>query len=464
LVPAHRSVPKPLPQAAGKAGTAVAGDDLDIAFAEEALPAIPARLSLGQMIREFLDFRMLTVERRIRFDLALLRKRIHVLEGFIKAFDALDEIIKIIRKSEGRVDAKNKLMDRFGLSEEQVDAILDLRLYRLAKLEILVIRQELAEKQKEASKLEALLKSDGKRWAIIKGELESIKAAYGDKRRTKIAGVIDEPEFAAEDFIVAEDAKVLLTQQGWIKRVREVKDLAATRTREGDSLLAAVAGSTKATVALFSNLGGCYVQRIVDVPATTGHGDAVQKFFKLADGERMIGMMSLDPRVLDVPAPSADGEPQPPYAVAVTKGGLAFRFSLSAHREASTKAGRRYCKLNEGDEVLFVSVAQDRDGVVAITSAGHALAVKVEELALLGSAGKGSMLIKLDGDAKVVGAALALAARDSLVAQTAKGKDVEFTYRAVLGKRAQVGTPLSKRDGFVRLVAAPLTIPSLESN
>jgi DNA gyrase subunit A len=457
--------PDPIPPKKGAQQVGAVEDDGEgPGVKEEVLPAIPARLSLGQMIRHFLDFRMLTVERRLRFDLGKLKKRIHVLEGFVKVFDALDEMIRIIRKSDGRADAKKKLMTRFELSEEQVDAILELRLYKLARLEILVIREELAQKQKEASAIETLLKSDGKRWNIIKGELGEIKAAYGDKRRSKVVGSTDEPEYAAEDFIVAEDAKVVLTQQGWIKRVREIKDLGATRTREGDSVLAAVAGSTKSTIALFSNMGACYVQRIHDVPATTGHGEAVQKFFKLADGERIIAMLSLDPRVLDVPAPEEGGEPLPPYAVAVTRGGLSFRFSLSAHREASTRAGRKYCKLNPADEVVFVSVVGEKDGVIAVATDGHALGVRVDELALLSGVGKGSMFMKLDDDARIAGAGVALSARDSVTAETNKGKLIEIHYKGVLGKRAQVGQAVIRRDSFVRVVAPPPAIPTLETN
>src|SRR5262249_9943659 len=276
--------------------------------------------------------------------------------------------------------------------EEQVDAILELKLYRLAKLEILVIREELEQKQKEAKALEALLKSESKRWALIKGELAEIKEKYGDKRRLKIGGGSDEQEYTAEDFIVAEDANVILSHQGWIKRLREVKDLATTRVRDGDGVLAVAAGSTKAMVAFFSNLGACYVMRIHDVPATTGYGEPVQKFFKMEDGERIIHALSFDPRVLDVPVAVESGEPQPPFCVAVTKQGLSFRFALSAHKEASTRAGRRYGKLNEGDEIVMVAVTGEKDGVLAATSDGHALGVPVSELALLSGVGKGSML------------------------------------------------------------------------
>ncbi len=438
------------------------GPDGEPLTPEESLPAVPERLSLGQMIRHFLDFRMLTVERRLKYDLWLVRRRIHTLEGFETVFDALDETIKIIRKSEGKADAAAKLMARFKLSEEQVDAILELKLYRLAKLEILVIQKELADKRGEASALETLLKSESKRWAIIKTELTEIKTQYPDKRRLKIAGQADEQEYSAEDFIVAEDAHVLLSQQGWIKRQREVKDLSATRVREGDYILSVVAGSTKTTIAFFSNLGACYVTRIHDVPATTGYGEPVQKFFKMEDGERIIAALSFDPRILDVPAPVEGGEPQPPFAVAVTRQGLAFRFSLSAHKEASTRAGRKYGRLNEGDEVVMVAVTGPKDGVLAATSDGHALGVPVGELALLSGVGKGSMLMKVDDDARVLGAVIAIGGNDSIVVETGKGREMSITYKSVLGKRAQAGSALIRRDGFARMVPQPPTIPSLE--
>ncbi|MCL2778408.1 MAG: DNA topoisomerase IV subunit A [Polyangiaceae bacterium] len=437
----------------------------ELLLPQETTPAVPERLPLGQMIRHFLDFRMLTVERRLRFDLAQLTKRIHILEGFATVFDALDETIRIIRKSDGKADAAHKLMARFALSEEQVDAILELRLYRLAKLEILVIREELAQKRKEAKALDVVLKSEAKRWALIKSELVEIKQQYGDKRRVKIAGADESHEYSAEDFIVAEDANVVLTTQGWIKRLREVKDVGTLRVRDGDSVLSVVAGSTKSAVAFFSNLGVCYVMRIHDVPATTGYGDPAQRFFKMVDGERIIACFSFDPRVLDVPPLGEGTEPLPPLAVAVTKGGLSFRFSLSTHRDASTRAGRKYGKLNEGDEIVMVAVAaKDDDGVLCVTSDGHALGVPVSELPLLSGAGKGSILIKVTGDARVLGAVIASAVSDSIVVETGKGKEMRITYRSVLGKRAQAGSAVVRRDGFARVVVPTPTATALEVN
>ncbi len=183
----------------------------------------PQRLDLKQMLVHFLDFRFDTVKKRLQFDLDQLEKRLHILEGFEKVFDALDEILKIIRRSEGKADAAQKIMKRFGLDEIQTDAILELKLYRLARLEILIIREEADKKRTEAKRIKALLRSDAKLWALVKSELLELKKEYADKRRTKIA-VAEEAEFSAEDFIVDEDAIVIVSARGWVKRQGKVKD------------------------------------------------------------------------------------------------------------------------------------------------------------------------------------------------------------------------------------------------
>jgi DNA gyrase subunit A len=425
--------------------------------------AAPKRLSLAEILRYFLDFRLRTVTRRIEFDLGELNKRIHVLEGFEKVFDALDEVIRIIRKSDGKADAAQKLIARFKLSEEQADAILELKLYRLAKLEILLVQKELGEKRAEAKRLGGLLGDPKRRWTLIKDELEEIKRRYGDRRRTKVVGSIDEPEYGEEDFIVAEDANVILSAQGWVKRVREVKDLSATRLREGDSVLAVVAGSTRAAVAFFSNLGGCYVCRIHDVPPSTGYGDPVQKLFKLDDGEKMVAMFSFDPRALDVPAPTEGAEePEAPFALAITRSGFGFRFSLRPHREPSTRAGRRFAKPKDGDEVLSVMPVGDDDTVVCASSDGHVLGVAAAEIPALAGAGKGAIVMDVDEGERLVGATTVLSADEKVTIETEKGTAKVVKVSEVLGHRAHKGASIVKRDRFARLQPAPLVVPSLE--
>jgi len=425
---------------------------------------IPERLGLGAMITHFLQFRMDTVRKRLVFDLEELRRRIHLLEGFDKIFDAVDEALKIIRKSQDKPDARAKLIARFELSEIQANAVLEMQLFKLAHLEIQDIRNELDQRRAEAKRIETLLKHDTKRWDLIKGELAEIKAKYSEKRRTKVVGNTDEPEYSAEDFIAAEDANVVLSSQGWIKRVRELKDLSSTRLRDGDSVLMAVAGSTRSSVAFFSNFGACYVARIHDVPATTGHGEPIQKFFKLDDGERIIACMSFDPRVLSVPDLQENSEPQPPFGLVVTRGGLASRFPLAVHRDPSNKTGRRFVKLNEGDEVVLVAAVGDRDGVLVAASDGVALGVAASDVPALSTAGKGAALIKLSEGERVVGAQIVVQKGETVQIETEKGKVIDATWGAVAGRRGDPGGSLVKRDRFARMIVPPPVAPTLTPN
>ncbi len=237
----------------------------------------PERLDLKQILWHFLHFRLEVVTKRLEHELAALKKRIHLLEGFETVFDALDEIIRMIRKSDGKADAAEKIMARFKLDAEQTDAILELKIYRLARLEILIIQKELEEKRKRARQITTLLKDEEGRWKLVRAELEEISTKYSDKRRTTIESDATEPEYTVDDFIVEEDNVVIVSRDGWVKRQKEVKDLSTTRLREGDSVLAAFGGSTRASCVFFSNFGVAYSSRFIDVPASTGYGEPIQK-------------------------------------------------------------------------------------------------------------------------------------------------------------------------------------------
>src|SRR5262245_49208503 len=180
--------------------------------------AVPDRLDLRSILQHFLDFRLEIVTRRLRHELENLRKRIHILEGFAIVFDNLDEAIRIIRASDGKADAAPKLITRFGLTEVQADAVLETKLYRLGKLEIKDILDELALRRKRAEEIEALLANEPALWKIIRGELNEIARAYGDDRRSKVDGPSEAVEYRAEDYIIDEDAWVIVTRDGWAKR------------------------------------------------------------------------------------------------------------------------------------------------------------------------------------------------------------------------------------------------------
>src|SRR5678815_2346267 len=155
----------------------------------------PERLDLKQILWHFLHFRLEVVTKRLEHELASLKKRIHILEGFETVFDALDEIIRIIRKSDGKADSAEKIMARFKLDAEQTDAILELKIYRLARLEILVVRKELAEKRKRAKEIGGLLKREKDLWQIVRDELEEIQKKYGDARRCELVGEAPEEDY-----------------------------------------------------------------------------------------------------------------------------------------------------------------------------------------------------------------------------------------------------------------------------
>ena len=397
----------------------------------------PERLDLKQILWHFLHFRLEVVTRRLEHELAALKKRIHLLEGFEVVFDALDEIIRIIRKSDGKADAATKLMKRFDLDDVQTEAILELKLYKLAKLEIDAITEELGQKTREAKRIAGILKDANKRWGIVKTELQELRDAHGDKRRTKLGGGGDEPEFSEEQFILAEDANVVVTRDGWVKRVRELKDPSQTRVREGDEVAWVLSGSTRENLVLFSNQGSAYVTRIHDIPPSTGYGEPVQKLFKFRDGEKIVGGLSLDPRL------GHAGE-----LVALSRKGLGLRFALDAHREVSTRTGRKFARPGEGDEIAFVLPVEAKDVVCVATEQAHVLLCRAEEINVLANPGKGVTVIKVGEGDRLIGAGIARGASERpLVVETAGGKTIEIGPRAYeVTSRGGKGRQMLKRS------------------
>jgi DNA gyrase subunit A len=415
----------------------------------------PERLDLKAMLWHFLHFRLEVVTNRLEHELEALKKRIHILEGFEKVFDALDEIIKIIRKSEGKADSAEKIMKRFDLDAEQTDAILELKLYRLARLEILVIQNELAEKRKRARQISGLLKDEDSRWKLVRDEIEEVQAAYGknDKRRT-IIEADEEVEFTADDFIVEEDNVVIVSRDGWVKRQKEVRDLSTTRLREGDSVLAVLPGSTRASVVFFSNFGAAYSARIIDVPASTGYGEPVQKLFKLRDGERIIAAFSLDPRAAGNITTRKEGVAPPVHAIAVTSDGYSLRFSLEPFVEPSTRAGRRYARPSDGVEVVGVAKISGPEIVIAATHDARAILCRADEVNYLSGPGKGVILIKLQSkDDHVLGFIASTGDRDLMRVETSRGSEQTIsTGKYEVTGRGGKGRELLQRGQFTRVI------------
>jgi len=436
---------------------------------ENAEAGRPERLDLKQMLWHFLHFRLEVVTNRLEHEFAQLNRRIHILEGFEKVFDALDEIIRIIRKSDGKADAAEKIIERFSLDADQTDAILELKLYRLARLEIQVIQTELREKRKRSLQIAGLLKDEEGRWKLVRAELEEIQAKYGnpklDPRRSLIEEA-EEVEYSPESFIVEEDNVIIVSRDGWVKRQKEVKDLATTRLREGDGVLAAAIGSTRATMVFFTNFGVAYTSRIVDVPASTGYGEPVQKLFKFKDGEKVIAAFSLDPRIARKIEARKEGDVPPVHAMAVTSDGYAMRFSLQGLVEASTRSGRRYARTADGAEVVMVSLTTGDETVIAATSAARAMLCPVEEVNFLSGPGRGVILIKIDfPEDKVIGALVSTGDRDLLTVETSRGAEqtISTTKYEIVGRGGK-GRELMQRGQFTKVIPNEVPLPTLETS
>ena len=418
----------------------------------------PERVDLHTALWHFLHFRLDVVTRRLEHELAALRKRIHILSGFAKIFDALDEILRIVRGSSGKPDAARKIIKRFDLDDEQTDAILELKIYRLAKLEIRLIRDELVDKRKRARQISSLLKDEEGRWKVVRAELVELQKQHGtakvDRRRTLIKPADDDVEFTEDDFIVEEDAVVILTSDGWVKRQREVKDLSTTRLREGDSVLAAVAGSARATVVFFSNFGVAYTSRIIDIHSSTGYGEPIQRLFKLKDGERMVSATSLDPRVTKKITPRRRGGQPPTHAVAVTTDGYSLRFSFELFLEPSTRSGRRYARPAADAEVVGVTAITGDEVMIVATEQARAMLCGVDEINFLSGPGRGVILIKLPkGGDRVIGFVASTGDRDLLTVETSRGgtQNISTAKYEVTGRGGK-GRELLQRGRFSRQV------------
>jgi DNA gyrase subunit A len=424
----------------------------------------PERLDLRSMLWHFLHFRMDVVTRRLQNEQEGLERRIHILDGFVTVFDALDQILKLIRKSDGKADAAKKIMAQYDLDAEQTDAILELKLYRLARLEILVLQEELADKAKRVKEIKRLLAEKGGRgrWAIVREELSEITNTYGktNKRRTLIQGVDDETEFSAEELIVAEDNHVLISADGWVKRQKEIKDPAQTRLREGDRVLACVAGSTRATVVFFSNFGTAYTARITDIPATTGYGEPIQKLFKLKDGESIVAAFSLDPRTIGA-LEEKEGYFPESYALCVSSDGYAMCFGLLPFLEPSTKSGRRFARPKGEARIVGVAIVSGNENLVAASRGRRALICTVEEVNYLSGAGRGVMLMKLSPDDVLLGFRATTADSEALLLKTSMGGTQKIStgqYEAT--GRGGKGREVIKRGAFVEVVLDPVKAPA----
>ena len=403
------------------------------------------QLDIKTVLQTWLDFRLQTVTRSLQFRKRKLDERIHLLEGYLAVLNSVDVAIKIIRQAKDRQDARDKLMKRFKLDEGQANAVLEIQLYRLAKLELQKIEDELKEKTKESKRLGKLLGQESLLWGEIKAELGTFIEAYKkDKRRTTILGSDEEHEYDPNALIKREDMHVVVTKAGRIKRQGRLEDLDKVRVQTKDAVEFVVQGSTMAPVLFLTSTGSCYTMRINDVPATSGFGEPIQAFFNFSDGERVIRVVSGDPRLL----------PDPSLGLVVAgSGGNLVRIPLEPFLEPSTKAGRRYAKLAKDERVVGVEVPEpDATSLIVASIRGRALEINLDEVPVVAGVGKGKRAILLEGkEDGLVGMTLG----KNLVVETTRGGTTSLTRRTVpQGKLGSKGKSVITRYYF-RAVVPP---------
>jgi DNA gyrase/topoisomerase IV subunit A len=470
-------------------------------------------VTLRDLCRHFLDFRLEVLTRRLEHEKRKLEERLHILDGLVKVYGDLDKALRIIRGAASREDAATKLKAAFKLDDIQANAILEIRLYQLARLEIEKIEEERRAKRKRVGEIEELLKRPARRWKLIREELAGVAEKYGDARRTTMT-TGEEIAYDPNAYIVHEDTTVVLSRDGWIKRVRELKDPTSTRLREGDALFSVLTGNTRDRLVLFSSTGTLYVLKLNEVPATTGYGEPVQSLLKFGDGERVVaafvaagegaapaeqddaeegengraraakdvgkegegrgqgqgqgkGKAKAKGKARDggaqrtlFPAPDADadgdsggsaGGPASAY-VLVTAGGYGFRFQPDLGE--TTRAGRRVARLGAEDEVSVVTPLEGQ-AIVCATTRGKMLRFDAEEAAELSGPGRGVIFMRLDAGDRVAGA-LAPPAGERMIAVAPDGREHKLRVADVpAGRRGGKGQKVVKRGGIAALRPEP---------
>ena len=422
---------------------------------------VPARLGLVEMLNEFLKFRLATIRRRFEYDLRMLEQRIHFLEGFAIIFNDLDRALKIIRNSSGKRDACDKLLKAFPLLDEpQTMAILEMQLYKISQLEIDSIIGELNEKKAAADKIRKLLASEKRLWGVVKSELEELSTKYSDKRRTTIGSSEEIVEFDASAYIVRENTNVVLTREGWVKRVGRLQSVETTRVREGDAVLDVIPASTLDHVIFFGSDGVAYTLPIEMIPVSSGYGEPISKHIKLGDGVTIVAAMTTDARFTPSDQDMGEGLPPAPYFLALTAHGQIMRLPLSPFRQASTKAGRKYCRPAEGDRVVWVELVRDATSLFVATKQARVIHFSIEDVPILSGAGRGVRGIKMvDAKDEVMGAAQMARPSDCLRVKTSGDKVLVFgQMKYEITSRGGKGIRAAQRSTFTEIIRPDIAL------
>ena len=348
----------------------------------------PVQMGLKEVIGHFIRHQKDVVTRRTRYELEQAKARAHILEGLIIAVDNLDEVIRLIRASSTPKEARERLMSRFGLTEIQAQAILDMRLQRLTNLEIVSLRKEYEEIKKLIDRLTAILGSEKKLLAVIKQELTEIRGKYADPRRTALVERQDEPLVFEEEKPVAEEAVVLVTRAGFVKRLTP-KAWEKAQTEDAEKPRFVIRAMTDERILFFSGLGQCYPVTVTQVPEVRpkDRGLALTGLLAGYDAkEKLVAAFAL-------PDDGYTGD-----LIFLTRGGLVKRSPLSEY--AVRKARFAAINLKAGDELLFVDRASGERQLLIVTERAMSILFDAAEVPSTGRVSAGVKGITLSPDDK----------------------------------------------------------------
>ncbi len=356
----------------------------------------PKVCNLHEILSEYLKHQKDVVTRRTIYDKKKAEARAHILEGLRIALDNIDEIIKIIRSSYN--DAKERLMERFGLSEIQAQAILDMQLRRLQGLEKEKIENEYQELLKKIAYYNELLSDEQKLMGVVKDELLEIKEKYGDKRKTKIKA--DAKEIDEEDLIQEESVCITLTHLGYVKRVpvdtyraqrRGGKGITGLATKENDFVKNLITTSTHDYLMFFTNTGKAYKIKAYEIPEATrtAKGTPIVNFLSLLQRERITAVIPIKEFAEDQ------------YLIAVTKDGTIKKTALS-NFDTNRKAGLIAMNLKDGDELIGIQQTTGTNNVIIVTKNGKCICFSEDDVRPMGRIAAGVRAIKMEKDDQVV--------------------------------------------------------------
>ena len=414
---------------------------------------VPRIFTLPEILKNYIAYQEGIITRRTQFDLDKALAEMHIYEGYKIAIDHIDEIIELIKKSASVSDAKANLMARYGLTDVQAQAIVDMTLGKLSGMERQKIEDRLAYLEARVDELRGILADEGKVKGILREELTAIKEKFSDERRTRIVEATDDIDL--EDLIERHTCVVTLTNAGYIKRLpadtytaqhRGGKGLIGMTTKEEDFIEKVVVANSHSYILFFTNNGKVYMRKVYQIPeaSRTAKGTNLVNLIEMESGERVTAM-------IEVPSFAEEG-----YLTMVTKCGIIKRTPLSEY-EYQRKGGKRAISLDEGDELVFVRRTEGDTEIIIATHDGSAVRFEESGARAMGRTARGVRGIRVAEGDEVCGVALVEAGKKLVtITENGYGKLSDFEDFRTMKNRGGKGVAahgLSEKTGALASIA-----------